>query len=258
MRFGCLGSGSKGNAWLVQAGDTCIMVDCGFGPREAVKRLTRLGIEANSLNGILVTHEHSDHGRGAAQLASQARCSVWLSHGTHAMLDAVDNAPSSAQIIEGRQGFAPVFAIGDLEITPYPVPHDAREPTQFVFSDGAKRFGLLTDAGHITAHMETVLNGCDALALECNHDVARLEAGSYPASLKRRILGRYGHLDNDMAATLLRKIAGSGLKHVVAAHLSAENNAPELARAALAGALGCAHDWIGVADQETGLDWREI
>jgi phosphoribosyl 1,2-cyclic phosphodiesterase len=254
MRFGCLGSGSKGNAWLVQAGDTCVMVDCGFGPREAVKRLARLGVEVNALDAILVTHEHGDHGRGAAQLASKARCSVWLTQGTQAMLEAIDIAPQAARIVEGQQK----FAIGDLEITPYPVPHDAREPMHFVFSDGAGRFGLLTDAGHVTPHMESVLGGCDALALECNHDVARLEAGRYPIALKRRILGSYGHLDNAAAALLLQKIAGSGLKHVVAAHLSEHNNSPELARAALAGALGCAHDWIGVADQETGLDWREI
>jgi phosphoribosyl 1,2-cyclic phosphodiesterase len=253
MRFGCLGSGSKGNAWLVQAGDTHIMVDCGFGPRDAAKRLARLGIAVSDVSAILVTHEHSDHARGAAQLSAQARCPVWLSHGTHAMLDAVGKAATSTRIIEGQS-----FVIDDLEITPYPVPHDAREPMQFVFSDGAHRFGMLTDAGYVTPHMEAVLNGCDALALECNHDVARLAAGRYPYALKQRILGRYGHLDNEAAATLLQKIAGSGLKHVVAAHLSVENNAPELARAALAGVLGCAHDWIGVADQETGLDWREI
>lgn len=252
MRFGCLGSGSKGNAWLVQAGDARVLVDCGFGPREAGKRLARLGVAVSELSAILVTHEHSDHARGAAQLASQARCPVWLSHGTYSMLDAIGVAPLSSRILEGR------FAIGDLEITPYPVPHDAREPTQFTFSDGARRFGLLTDAGHVTAHMEQMLQDCDALAIECNHDVARLEAGGYPVALKRRILGRYGHLDNAAAASLLQKVAGGGLKHVVAAHLSAENNAPELARAALADALGCAHDWIGVADQETGLDWREI
>ena len=106
--------------------------------------------------------------------------------------------------------------------------------------------------------MEPVREGCDALALECNHDVAMLEAGGYPAALKRRILGRYGHLDNAAAAALLGRVAGAGLKHVVAAHLSEENNAPDLARAALAAALGCEHDWIGVADQETGLDWREL
>ena len=254
MRFGCLGSGSKGNAWLVEVGGTCIMVDCGFGPRETGKRLARLGLEVSDLNAILVTHEHSDHGRGVAKVANLARCSVWLSHGTHAMLEATDKAPLSVTLIEGQAA----FVIGDMEITPYPVPHDAREPVQFVFSDGARRFGLLTDAGHVTPHMKKVLNGCEALALECNHDVARLEAGHYPVALKQRILGRHGHLDNAAAATLLQGIAGSGLKHVVAAHMSAENNAPELARAALAGALGCAHDWIGVADQETGLDWREI
>ena len=254
MRFGCLGSGSKGNAWLVQAGDTRIMIDCGFGPREAGKRLARLGLAVSDLNAILVTHEHSDHGRGVAQVASQARSSVWLTHGTYTQLDALDNAPLSPRIIVGQHA----FSIGDLEITPFTVPHDAREPTQFVFSDGVRRFGLLTDAGHVTQQMETTLTGCDALALECNHDVAQLEAGSYPPALKRRILGRYGHLDNASAAALLKKIASGKLKHVVAAHLSAENNAPELARAALAGALGCEHDWIGVADQETGLDWREI
>lgn len=254
MRFGCLGSGSKGNAWLVEAGDTRVMVDCGFSKREAVKRLARLGLEVSGLSAILVTHEHGDHGRGAAQLANQARCPVWLTHGSHAMLDALGIAPTSPRIVSGQTQ----FAIGDLEITPYPVPHDAREPMQFVFSDGVSRFGLLTDAGHVTPCIEQALEGCDALALECNHDVAMLEVSNYPAALKRRILGRYGHLDNAAAATLLRKIAGDRLKHVVAAHLSAHNNAPELARASLADALGCAHDWIGVADQETGLDWREI
>ncbi len=254
MRFGCLGSGSKGNAWLVEAGDTRIMVDCGFGPRETARRLNRLGIEVGALAAILVTHEHSDHGRGAAKVAQAARCPVWLSHGSHAMLDAIGDAPHSSRILDNHRP----FAIGDLEITPYPVPHDAREPVQFVFSDGNRRFGLLTDAGHVTPHMEQLLEGCDALALECNHDVSRLESGSYPAALKRRILGRYGHLDNAAAAVLLGRVAGGRLKHVVAAHLSEENNAPELARLALAGALGCEEHWIGVADQETGLDWREL
>ena len=254
MRFGCLGSGSKGNAWLVEAADTRILVDCGFAARETTRRLSRLGVAVDSLDAILVTHEHGDHGRGAARTAEQARCPVWLSHGSHAMLDAVGDAPRASRILDSHQP----FAVGDLEITPYPVPHDAREPLQFVFSDGARRFGLLTDAGHVTPHMEQALEGCDALALECNHDVARLEAGSYPAALKRRILGRYGHLDNEAAARLLGRVAGAHLRHVVAAHLSEENNAPELARAALAGALGCETHWIGVADQESGLDWREL
>jgi phosphoribosyl 1,2-cyclic phosphodiesterase len=230
------------------------MVDCGFGPREAAKRLARLGLAVDDLDAILVTHEHSDHGRGAAKLSEKARCSVWTSHGSQVMLSAGGEGPGAVRVIQGHTP----FAIGDLGITPYPVPHDAREPLQFLFTDGAVRFGLLTDAGHVTAHMEAVLAECDALALECNHDVAMLEAGAYPPALKRRILGRYGHLDNRAAADLLGKVAGARLKHVVAAHLSQENNSPELARAALAGALGCTQDWIAVADQETGLDWREI
>ncbi len=254
MRFACLGSGSKGNAWLVQAGNTRVMVDCGFGPREAVKRLARLGVTVDEVDAILVTHEHSDHGRGAARLAGKAGCAVWMSHGSQVMLAAAGEAPEDARVILDHGA----FPLGDLEITPYPVPHDAREPMQFVFSDGRSRFGLLTDAGHVTPHVEAVLLECDALALECNHDVAMLEAGSYPMGLKRRILGRYGHLDNQAAAALLGKVAGPRLKHVVAAHLSQENNSPDLARTALAGALGCTRDWIAVADQEDGLDWRDI
>lgn len=254
FRFASLGSGSKGNAWVVQAGRTTVMVDCGFSPREATRRLARLGLTAANLDAILVTHEHGDHVRGVAILSTRARCPVWLSRGSHAMLTAAGNAPASPRFLEGDEA----FEVGDLRVTPYPVPHDAREPVHYTFSDGARRFGLLTDAGHVTPHIEAVLSGCDALALECNHDQAMLQAGTYPAALKRRILGPYGHLDNTAAAALLARIGHAGLTHVVAAHLSEHNNTPELARAALAGALGCEDVWVGVADQETGLDWREI
>lgn len=252
MRFACLGSGSKGNAWIVQAGATQVMVDCGFGAREAFRRLDRL--QVTQLDAVLVTHEHSDHGRGAAQVARRAGCPVWASHGCHAMLAAQGDAPAHPCVIFDHRP----FALRDLEITPYPVPHDAREPMQFAFSDGAVRFGLLTDAGHVTPHIASVLADCDALALECNHDIGLLAGGGYPPALKRRILGRLGHLDNQAAAALLARVAGPRLKHVVAAHLSQDNNRPALARAALAGALGCAPHWIGVADQDDGLDWRQI
>lgn len=254
MRFACLGSGSKGNAWLVQAGATLVLVDCGFAAREVTRRLARLDVTVEQIDAVLVTHEHSDHARGAAALATRARCPVWASHGCLAMLEAQGAAPDSSRVIFDHAD----FAVGDLCVMPYPVPHDAREPVQFVFSDGAHRFGLLTDAGHVTAHMVAMLEHCDALALECNHDVEHLRAGGYPAALKRRILGHYGHLDNEAAAALLARVAGPQLKHVVAAHLSEENNTPDLARDALAGALGCERDWIGVADQECGLDWREL
>jgi phosphoribosyl 1,2-cyclic phosphodiesterase len=138
------------------------------------------------------------------------------------------------------------------------VPHDAREPVQFVCSDGRWRLGVLTDLGVSTAHVETSLSGCDALVLECNHDVEMLANGDYPYPLKQRIAGKQGHLDNDTAAALLARLDNSRLKHLFAAHLSQHNNRPDLARAALAGALCCAPDWIGIADQHDGFGWREF
>jgi phosphoribosyl 1,2-cyclic phosphodiesterase len=138
------------------------------------------------------------------------------------------------------------------------VPHDAREPVQYVLSDGARRLGVLTDAGCSTAHIEASLSGCDALVLECNYDPDMLEGGPYPPSLKARIAGRLGHLDNATSGAILAALDRSRLKHVIAAHLSQTNNRPELARAALARALACDAESISVATQEEGFSWREI
>jgi len=251
IRFASLGSGSKGNALLVESGRTRVLLDCGFGPREVVTRLARLGVAADSIDAVLVTHEHADHVGGAARCAARYGWSVHASHGTAA-------ATQLDGVAVRRFDSHTSFALGDLEIHPYPVPHDAREPTQFVFSDGASRLGVLTDAGTITPHIVAMLTACAALVLECNHDAAMLANGRYPPLLKRRIAGAFGHLDNAAAAGLLRGIGGAHLRHVVAAHLSEENNTPELACTALAGALGCSADWIGVASQTNGFSWREI
>jgi phosphoribosyl 1,2-cyclic phosphodiesterase len=150
------------------------------------------------------------------------------------------------------------FAIDAVQIRPFPVPHDAREPVQFVCSDGRWRLGVLTDLGVSTGHVEACLSGCDALVLECNHDLDLLAGGDYPYPLKQRIAGKYGHLDNAAAAALLARLDTSRLQHLFAAHLSAQNNRRELAGAALAGALNCAPDWVGIADQQEGFDWREF
>jgi phosphoribosyl 1,2-cyclic phosphodiesterase len=150
------------------------------------------------------------------------------------------------------------FAIGALEIAPFPVPHDAREPVQFVIGDGVHRLGVLTDLGASTPYVESSLSGCDALVLECNHDLDMLAQSSYPHMLKQRIAGPFGHLHNEAAAALLARLDTSKLRHIVAAHLSQQNNTADKARAALAGALGCTADWIGVADQATGFGWREL
>ena len=259
FRFAALGSGSKGNAWVVEAvaghTRTRVLIDCGLTVKDTVQRLARLGLAPDDLDAILLTHEHSDHARSAAAFAQRAACPVWMTHGTLAVLEAQDNCPQDARLLHGEQP----LAIGAFEVLPYTIPHDAREPVHFCLSDGARRLGLLTDAGHVTAHIEATLAGCDALVLECNHDPERLRASTrYPESLKRRILGPQGHLENAATAALLSKVAHGGLRHVVAAHLSAENNTPELATHALAGALGCQPDWILVADQENGLDWRTL
>lgn len=252
IRFASLGSGSKGNALLVESGSTRVLVDCGFGPREMATRLERLGIEPESVTDVLITHEHADH------VGSAGRCAArfgWKLHASHGTASAANQLADAAV---RRFDSHAHFAIGDLEVHPYPVPHDAREPTQFVFSDGEFRLGVLTDAGTITPHIIAMLADCMALVLECNHDAAMLARGRYPPMLKQRIAGGFGHLENGLAADLLRKLTGGRLRHVIAAHLSEENNTPAIARAALADALGCTPDWIGVASQAEGFDWREL
>lgn len=254
MRFASLGSGSRGNAWLIDSGSVLVMLDCGFGLREVSTRLERRGVAAGAVSALVITHEHADHASGAARFADRHGCSVWLTQGCLTMLQATGRAPERVRLVDSHTP----FAIGDLEFRPYPVPHDAREPVQYTVTDGNVRLGVLTDAGHVTEHMVHNLNGCHALALECNHDLDLLEQGSYPPPLKERIRGRYGHLDNQAAAALLGRLDCSRLQHVVAAHLSEANNTPQRARAALSVALGCTPGEIGVADQHAGLDWLDI
>ncbi len=254
MRFASLGSGSEGNGLVVEAGGSRLLIDCGFGVRDTAARLARLGIEPASLSAILVTHEHADHVGGVPAFAARHGIPVWLTFGT---LDVVGERFARTERVYGFDSHD-AFAIGDLQIWPFPVPHDAREPVQFVVGDGQYRLGVLTDLGVSTPHVEASLSGCDALVLECNHDAAMLADGDYPYPLKQRIAGRLGHLDNEAAAALLASLDTSRLRHVVAAHLSQQNNTPERARAALARALNCSPDWIGIADQVEGFGWRDI
>ncbi|BBI98967.1 MBL fold metallo-hydrolase [Ferrigenium kumadai] len=254
MKFASLGSGSEGNALLVAAGRTQVLMDCGFGLNDSISRLARLGVVPDQLSGIVVTHEHGDHIGGVVRLARKFNLPVWLTHGT---LRSQARVFADAVRVNEIDPHRP-FAIGDLEIFPYPVPHDAAEPVQFVFSDGVRRLGVLTDAGCNTAHIEQTLNGCHALVLECNHDSEMLRNGDYPYSLKQRVGGRFGHLSNREAANILSRLDVGRLQHLVAAHLSSRNNMPQLAVQALCDVLGCEADWVGVATQEEGFAWREI
>jgi phosphoribosyl 1,2-cyclic phosphodiesterase len=257
MRFTSLGSGSEGNALVVEvsegASTTRVLLDCGFSVRELQRRLLRVGLDFIDLDALIVTHEHTDHVGSSLTLARKANLPVYMSWGT-ALASGADDGRVDLRILWGGDA----LAIGDIEVHPYTVPHDAREPLQFVFSDGERRLGVLTDTGCATPHITSVLGGCDALVLECNHDRQMLAASRYPASLKARIGGDLGHLANDAAAALLEQIERSRLQHLIAAHLSQQNNTAALAQAALAAVTGCTPDEIGVATQADGFDWRTL
>lgn len=252
--FSALASGSEGNALLVRAEQTTLMVDCGLGLRQVEAKIRQRGLEPAQLAGILVTHEHGDHIGGVLRLARKHEIPVYGSYGT---LNAVPDLASKLPRLIPIDGHEPL-SIGPIQIQPYAVPHDAKEPLQFVFAYQGLRLGLLTDVGHSTPHIRHMLSGLDALILEANHDPELLAQSSYPPSLKRRIAGPYGHLSNAQSQDLLQNLDCSKLQHLVAAHLSQQNNHPELAVQAMALGSGYPEQNIVVAHPELGFDWLSI
>ena len=258
MRFCSLGSGSGGNATLVETGRGTatrrLLIDCGFSLRELDARLARIGLSCASLDAVFITHEHGDHIGCAVTLARRHGLPLWMSRGTFRAI----GAPDLPQPIRfARDG--EVITVGELSILPFTVAHDALEPLQLRLSDGHRHLGVLTDVGSISTHLVANLQGLDALLLECNHDRAMLAASGYPASLKSRIGGRLGHLSNDAAAQILAACLHGGLRHLVAAHLSERTNTPALARAALAPAWGAAApEDVVVADPQRGFGWLDL
>ncbi|KQT11148.1 MBL fold metallo-hydrolase [Ramlibacter sp. Leaf400] len=255
IRFKSLGSGSTGNATVIQArtgaGVTHLLVDCGLGIRQLDKRLGQAGMLAEQIDAIFITHEHSDHIGCARTLAFRERIPVYMSEGTWLGIGQPD-FDGLLRIVHDSVD----IEVGGLQVRPFTVPHDAREPLQLTCSDGASRMGVLTDLGHATPHVIGHLSGCATLLLECNHDPEMLQAGPYPWFLKRRVGGDWGHLANDAAAAIAQAVLPHGLRRVVAAHLSEQNNRPELARAALLSALGESVE-IHVADGPTGSGWLD-
>ncbi len=256
IRFASLGSGSKGNATLIESGetksDTRILLDCGFSVVEIEKRLLRLGREANTITAIVLTHEHSDHVSGAGRLSRKYNIPVWLTAGTaHACKDI---NYTETNLIDSHAS----FEIDDLQLHPFPVPHDAREPCQFVFSDGASCLGVATDFGYYTPHILKCLDKLDALLLECNYDHSMLLNGTYPRSLKERVAGHRGHLDNQHATQLLHALNVSKLKHIIGMHVSEKNNKQEFALNALCQGMNCEKEMVSLASQTKGFDWRAI
>ena len=256
LRFRSLGSGSTGNATLVESGGPYpvrLLVDCGLGIRQLQARLGETGLVTNQINAIFITHEHGDHIGCALAVSRRHSIPVWMSQGTHTAI----GAPDFGDLLRmARDGVA--IDAGGIEITPFTVPHDASEPLQLSCTDGAAKLGIVTDLGHATAHVLAHLERCDALLLECNHDTDMLARSAYPDFLKRRVGGAYGHLSNTAAAAIVRSVMHQGLKHLVAAHLSVQNNRAELVQRHLSEALGCASADISMATPEAGTAWLPV
>ncbi len=252
LRFASLGSGSRGNGLLVETATTRVLIDCGFSLAQTRSRLARLGRRPADLDAIVVTHEHGDHCSGVAALAGAAGIPVWMTPGTSTALQ------WQASLEVRALGFDGSSSVGDLLLLPFAVPHDAREPAQLVLEHAGRRLGVLTDAGSVTPHMVEHLSGCDALVLECNHDRDLLRTGADPYPLKRRIASDWGHLSNDQAAEVLRRVDRGRLRHVAAAHLSERNNRPGLALAALAAVLDGSPTRLCAFDQRAGGGWLEV
>ena len=257
LRLKNLGSGSSGNATLIEGSDGLhtrrLLVDCGLGIRELEARMTEAGLTLAQIDAIFITHEHSDHIGCARSLVLKHRIPVWMSHGTHAAL----GAPDLDGLLRTARYLEPID-LGSWQAMPFTVPHDAREPLHLRCSDGASHLAVLTDLGHASDHVLAALQGCHALMLEANHDPALLEASAYPLFLKRRVSGSYGHLANEATAGILQAVRHPRLQCVVAAHLSARNNTPALAQQAMGLALGTNADEITVASPTAGTPWLTV
>ena len=249
-RFASLGSGSRGNGTVVEIGGERILVDCGFTLKQTEARLARMDLKAADLSAILVTHEHSDHIGGVGALAYKYAIPVYASFGT------LDSARKSASVVGKAINAHSPFRIGEVEVTPVVVPHDAREPTQFVFRHNGCAVGVVSDLGCVTPFVVEQFSGLNGLLMESNYDLPMLANGRYPEKVKRRIASDLGHLSNEQAAAFLAQIGHSDLT-VVVGHVSEENNHPDL----LQDAFRTHQSQVGsltFATQEEGAVWQSV
>jgi phosphoribosyl 1,2-cyclic phosphodiesterase len=254
LRFAVLASGSAGNATVIATSQTVVLIDCGLSARVTAERLGELGLSPDDVDALIVTHEHADHIAGVAPFARRFDVPVHLTRGTQ---EAGSIEPAKLPSLQTFSPHTP-FRIGDLNILPTPVPHDAREPCQFVFESNGQRLGMLTDTGSLTDHIVNHYAACNALIMEFNHDLDLLGNSYYPPSVKRRISGPLGHLSNDQAASLVTLIDKSRLRYLVAAHVSQRTNTRDrvatiLGELSLDGSVAWA-----IADQDQALPWHEL
>ena len=257
LRVAVLGSGSGGNAVLIESNGFRLLIDAGFSCREIERRLRAVGVEASTLHALLLTHEHDDHVRGAERLARRHQLPVYATAGTQAGLPVTPDLAARLRPIESGRP----FEVGGFVVEPFQIPHDAREPVGFVVADpGGRRLGLVADLGCRSRLAWGRLTDLDLLILEANHDLEMLRSGPYPWALKQRVAGRHGHLSNGDAAEGATELACDRLRHVVLYHLSRTNNLPALAAAAVSEALATAGSaaTITLTHQFEPSPWLEV
>ena len=237
---------------LVESSSTLLMVDCGLTLKATEARLRRLDRHPADVDALLVTHEHSDHIQGVARFARRYGTPVWMTHGT------ASTRAARKLVKVNTFNCHRELKIGSIDVQPFPVPHDAREPAQFAFRAAGRKLGVLTDTGHVTAHITERLASCDALALECNHDLDTLWNGTYPQALKARVASSLGHLNNHQAAELLDAVGHPELQWVVALHLSESNNTPDLVHQSLVERIDHPNQALHVATQDEPSSWIAI
>lgn len=255
-----LGSGSKGNCTFVGTPLTGLVIDCGFSYKELVRRMLEARLSPTRIQGILVTHEHSDHLGGVGVLARKLKVPVYMTEGTGAAGQAVlRDLPEWIRVRPGEP-----FSLGELRIEPVPLPHDAREPVGYAFAWGGRRWALFTDLGHPTHLVLERARHCDLLLIEANHDEELLINGPYPWPLKQRIRGRQGHLSNTQGVSVVEEVLHPGLKGIALMHLSETNNRPELPyalcrKALLKHSAGDIPLWVAPQDRPLeGLTLRSL
>jgi phosphoribosyl 1,2-cyclic phosphodiesterase len=250
VKFASLGSGSKGNATIIDTEYGCLMIDCGFSIKETTRRLERVGKSPQDIIAILVTHEHSDHWKGVLPFASKFSIDVYATAGCYR---AVNVSPSSSKLFKVVCSHTR-FMIDNIQILPIPVPHDANEPVQYIFSYDQYRLGILTDVGNITPYIIQQYNNCTGLLVEANHDVELLQAGAYPKFLKDRVAGQWGHLNNHQTASLLSAIDQQSIQKLVIGHISESNNNSARVKQAIEDVFTRSEKII-YANQSEGFDW---
>ncbi len=249
LQVAALGSGSAGNALLVRSASTLLLLDCGFTLKETTARMAELGVTPGELDAVVVSHEHGDHVRGIGPLSRKHAVPVWLTHGTYHSLR--DNKFPQIHLFHAHDS----FRIGDIELDPFPTPHDAAESCQFVFQHEQVRFACVTDLGACTPHVVNKLDGVNGLLVECNYDEEMLRTGPYPPGLQTRIRSNYGHLGNVQAAELVKQLDHPALQSILLGHLSEQNNSDEIAYSTMQRVVHDAAKRVAVLPQHCCSNW---